>query len=251
MKRNFLLILLGAVFLGIACFSGYQLYEIFSEYHAGRQAYDDLGQYVTVNTDTDPTDEPQDVEVDDTVWPEVDFAALQAESADVLGWIYLEGTEINYPIVQGEDNAYYLNRLYNGTPNGSGSIFMDYRNQRNFSDRNTILYGHSMKNGTMFTAIKRYKNQPYYDEHPVALVLTPEKNYKLEFFAGYVCNVEQNAWDIVFASDEQFEQWVASAKSKSTFASDVTPTADEVVVTLSTCTYEFENARYVLVGVLR
>lgn len=252
MKRKLPLILLCIVFLAIAVFSGYQLAGILSEYWEGEQTYHSLEQYVSVTSPTPPVDEEVSAEsVDDTVWPDVDFEALKAINPDIVGWIYLEGTEINYPVVRGSDNSYYLNKLYDGTSNGSGSIFMDYRNEPNFVDKNNILYGHSMKNGTMFTAIKRFKNQAYYDEHPVALLMTPEKNYKVEFFTGYIANVEQDAWDYYFDTEEDFQHWLDSSKSKSTFASEVVPTVDDEILTLSTCTYEFDNARYVLVGVMR
>lgn len=252
MKRKLPLILLSIAFLAIAVFSGYQLAGILSEYWVGEQTYDDLEQYVSVTSPTPPVDEEEEpTPVDDTVWPSVDFEALKAINPDIVGWIYLEGTEINYPVVRGSDNDYYLNKLYDGTPNGSGSIFMDYRNEPNFVDKNNILYGHSMKNGTMFTAIKRFKNQEYYDEHPIALLMTPDKNYKVEFFTGYIANVEQDAWNYYFDTEEAFQHWLDSSKSKSTFTSEVVPTVDDEVLTLSTCTYEFDNARYVLVGVMR
>lgn len=252
MKNNIALILLCIAFLAIACFSGYQLYGILSEYHQGTQTYDELTQFV--NTDPSATPAPSDEEEydhSDIVWPEVDFEALKAVNEDIVGWIYIEGTPINYPVVRGDDNNYYLKRLYDGTPNGSGSIFMDFRNEPNFVDKNNILYGHSMNNGSMFTAIKKYKHQTYYDEHPYALLMTPEKNYKVEFFTGYVANVEQDAWEYYFDSDEKFEQWLISSKSKSNFANNVEPNVNDEILTLSTCTYEFDNARYVLVGVLR
>lgn len=251
MKRKLPLILLCIAFLAIAVFSGYQLAGILSEYWEGEQTYDELTQYVSVASPTPPVNEEASTPVDDTVWPDVDFEALKAINPDIVGWIYLEGTEINYPVVRGSDNDYYLNKLYDGTPNGSGSIFMDYRNEPNFVDKNNILYGHSMKNGTMFTAIKRFKNQAYYDEHPVALLMTPEKNYKVEFFTGYIANVEQDAWNYYFDTEDAFQHWLDSSKSKSTFASEVVPTVDDEILTLSTCTYEFDNARYVLVGVMR
>lgn len=253
MKRTLPLILLCIAFLAIAVFSGYQLFGILSEYWEGEQTYHELEQYVNVNPSTTPTveEEAEDDPHAGIVWPEVDFDSLKEVNDDVVGWIYLEGTEINYPVVRGDDNSYYLNKLYDGTGNGSGSIFMDFRNEPNFVDKNNILYGHSMKNGTMFTAIKRFKHQEYYDEHPYALLVTPEKNYKVEFFSGYVANVEQDAWDYYFDTDEDFQHWLDSSKSKSTFASNITPTAEDRVLTLSTCTYEFDNARYVLVGVMR
>lgn len=253
MKKNLLLIILCILFLGIAGFSGYQLFGILSEYHQGTKVYDELTQHVSTDPSVTPNPDDNASEFDHSgiVWPQVDFEALKAVNEDIVGWIYLEGTEINYPVVRGDDNSYYLDKLYDGTVNGSGSIFLDFRNEPNFVDKNNILYGHSMKNGSMFTAIKRFKHQNYYDEHPYALLMTPEKNYKIEFFSGYVANVEQDAWSYYFDNNEVFEQWLISSKSKSNFASDIVPNANDEILTLSTCTYEFENARYVLVGVMR
>ena len=253
MKKNIPLILLCIVFLCIAGFSGYQLAGILAEYHEGEQVYEGLTQYVDPAPSTNPTVSEEETNPNHAgiVWPEVDFEALQAVNDDIVGWIYLEGTEINYPVVRGDDNSYYLDKLYDGTVNGSGSIFMDFRNEPNFVDKNNILYGHSMNNGSMFTAIKRFKHQNYYDEHPYALLMTPDGNYKIEFFTGYVANVEQDAWDYYFDTEEDFQHWLDSVKSKSNFASSVTPTVEDKVLTFSTCTYEFENARYVLAGVMR
>lgn len=251
MKSKAPLRLLIIIFLAIALFSGYQLYSILSEYKAGEDVYDDAAQYITDGNAEIPTASPDPH--GGIVWPGIDFEKLQAVNDDVVGWIYLENSKINYPIVLGDDNSYYLNRLYDRTYNGSGSIFMDYRNSGDFSDTHTILYGHHMNNGSMFAGIAKYKQQSYYDEHPYCLILTPEQNYKLEFFAGYVASVETDltAWDLSFDSEEDYQEWLAAAIAKSTFVSDVQPTAEDKIVTLSTCTYEFENARYVLVGVLR
>ncbi len=268
MKRKIPLILLCVIFLGISGYFGTRLYLEWSEYRAGKQAYEELTQYVQLNapstTETSfskedlpthsetPPDETEPMQVpDDTVWPVVDFDALLAINPDVVAWIYIEGTSINYPVVQGEDNSYYLNRLLDGSYNGAGTIFLDYRNESDFSDRNSVLYGHHMNNGTMFQQITEYKDQSFYDEHPVCLIMTPDGNYKLEFFAGYVIDMNSQAWKMEFASDEEYAQWQQDAVSKSTFTGVAEPTPQDRVVTLSTCTYEYNDARYVLVGILK
>lgn len=251
-------VILILVLLGIAVFASRQFYLQWSEYQSGEEAYSSLEQYVhhanttmeTNPTQTNPSESEtqSETEPDDNInWPEVDFAALQAINPDIIAWIYIEGTNINYPVVQGEDNSYYLKHLVDGSPNGSGAIFMDYRNQPDFSDPHTIIYGHHMKNGSMFSGLDKYKKQDFYDEHPVALVLTPNKNYQLEFFAGYVADVEADAWQLGFTLDG-FEQWLSDAKLKSCFNSSIAPAVTDKIVTLSTCSYEFNNARFVLVG---
>lgn len=270
MKRKLPLILLCLVFLGIAGYFGTRLYQEWSEYRAGEKAYEALNQYVQPapapvlaeqpGEHTPESSEPQaggqetpepTQAPDDTNWPIVDFESLQAINPDIIAWIFIEGTNINYPVVQGPDNSYYLHRLSDGSYNGAGSIFMDYRNESDLSDRNTVLYGHHMKNGSMFQNITKYKDPSFYEAHPVCLIMTPNGNYKLEFFAGYVIDMNSQAWKMEFESDEEYTRWLEDAISKSTFTSTIKPTAQDRVVTLSTCTYEYSDARYVLAGVLR
>ena len=107
-----------------------------------------------------------------------------------------------------------------------------------------------MKNGTMFTGIDKYKKQELFDEHPVALLITPDKNYKVDFFAGYVATPQDDAWEIGF-TEAEFEVWLQNAADRSCFTSEIAPIASDHILTLSTCSYEFDDARFVLVGALR
>lgn len=257
MKRKLPFLLLCTIFLGIAGFSGYKIITISAEYRAGEQVYEELQNYVTIETPAptpsvsaapDSTTPPED---DSTSHLTVDFEALQAINSDVVAWIYIEGTSINYPVVQGSDNSYYLTRTTNGSYNSAGSIFMDYRNQPDFTDQNTVIYGHYMNNDTMFAALFGYKKQAFFEEHPTFLILTPEQEYRVEIFAGYVASVDDPSWNISFSSQEEYQQWLNAACQRSAFTSGVTPSADDAVVTLSTCSYEFDNARFVLHGILK
>ena len=127
---------------------------------------------------------------------------------------------------------------------------MDYENSYDFTDKNTVIYGHNLKAGTMFHTITKYKKQSFFDEHPTARIMTPHGNYTLEFFSGYVASLNDEAWTLEFDSDREFEDWLEAAEDKSTFQSDVIPTVNDRVVTLSTCSYEFDDARYVVIGEL-
>lgn len=254
MKR---IVFLSVLILALLCgsvFTGYHMFTGLQEYREGEKAYDALSQYVqtTEPENTEPTDIPatESQEID-SIWPSVDFESLESINEDFVAWICLEDTVINYPVVQGDDNDYYVYRLFDGTENKSGTIFMDYRNQPDFTDRNTVLHGHHMKDGSMFQLITHYKMQSFYDEHPYFLIMTPDGNYKLELFAGYVASLNEQCWRTDFDSDEEFLKWVDKAVSRSKFKSDVIPTAEDRVVTLSTCDYDFEDARFVLLGVLR
>ncbi len=102
----------------------------------------------------------------------------------------------------------------------------------------------------MFHSLMEYKSQEYYDEHPTVLFLTPEANYEVKIFAGYVASVDADAWAVGFSSDSEFEEWIQRAKECSCFTSEIVPAATDRILTLSTCSYEFNNARFVLLGVI-
>lgn len=252
MKKKLFITILTLTFAGILVFSGYQIYKIISEYESGERTYEDLEIYVSTPSNTStPQNSSESEEKLENAWPEVDFEGLAAINPDIVGWIYSEGTPINYPIVQGTDNSYYLKHLYTGEYNGAGSIFLDSRNSSDFSDRHIVVYGHHMQNGSMFSSLTGYKKQDYYEAHPTLYLMTPEKNYEIKVFAGYVASVKDDAWQLNFDdSEESFQAWIGRAIEKSTFNSNITPAGTDRIITLSTCSYEFDNARYVLVGIL-
>ena len=111
-----------------------------------------------------------------TIPIQVDFDALFAKSQDIIGWLYCPDTPINYPVVQAADNEYYLHRLLDDRNNSGGTLFVDYRNSSDLSDWNSIIYGHNMRNDSMFGSLTDYKSQSYFDAHPEIFLLTPERN---------------------------------------------------------------------------
>ena len=112
----------------------------------------------------------------------IDFAVLDSQNPDVVAWIQIPGTQINYPVVQGKDNDYYLHRDLNGQKSTAGTIFLDYADQADFSSLHNVLYGHHMKNGSMFKDISRYKDQGYFDQHSEIVLYTPEREIHLKPF---------------------------------------------------------------------
>ena len=165
--------------LAVFCFSGYKLIGIYLDYKTGTDEYRDLQQYTTEITKTPETPaltkteepqaesepaEPSEPEPEPLSYPTepplaVDFESLKAINPDVKGWLYIEALDISYPVVQGPDNDAYLHTTYEGTSNFAGSIFLDYQNQGDFSDGNTIVYGHNMKNLSMFGKLKQMKRR--------------------------------------------------------------------------------------------
>jgi len=246
-----------------------EVIRITGEYRQGEKAYSALEEFVSIPA-TEETEETIVLEknvneqiketsvTEETIsetepeiqWPSVDFEGLQALNPDVVGWIYIEGTNISYPIVQGKDNNYYLYRLLDKTQNPSGSIFLDADCNRDFSSRNNIIYGHNMKNGTMFYELMGYKEQEFYEEHKIGLLLTPEKRFVIEFFSGYVAPDPSDAWEMEFAEGE-FVKWADKIAGRSRFDAGIQPEETDNIISMSTCTYEFEDARFVMYGILR
>lgn len=180
---------------------------------------------------------------------EIDFAKLIKQNSDVVGWIFNQNGVINYPILQGETNDYYLTRLINGKTNANGSIYMDSLNNSNFSDRNTIIYGHSMQNGTMFGTLLRYRYQSYCDAYPEFYIYTPYAKYRVEVFAAYETTINDKVYNF-FTNESDFEEFLSYAKNKSKIKTEVSVTASEKIVTFSTCAYSSNDSRFVVCGKL-
>lgn len=180
----------------------------------------------------------------------VNFEELKKKNQNIVAWIYSENTPINYPIVQGKDNQEYLYKLINGKSNKAGTLFIDYRNAKDLTDDNTIIYGHNMKNGTMFGTLDNYKKQSYYEEHKEMYLFTEEKSYKIELFAGYTLPANSKIYNVSAASNS-IEETIKTAKEKSTFKTNLEPNKEEKIIILSTCTYDYDRARYIVMGVLR
>ena len=257
MKKPILIALI-VLMLGVFVFSAWQVVDILREYNKGTQTYESLEHYVAI-PETAPnkeqtqneTEAPDAETAPDTTspFPVVDFDSLKAINEDVVGWIYIPGTEINYPVLQGDDNDEYLRHLLTGEYNSSGSIFLDANVLEDFTGKNSPIYGHNMKNGSMFADIVQYKKQAFYEEHPTAMLMTPEKNYFVHLFSGYVTDSWGSAWDKSF-TDAEFTSWLGSIQKKSYFTSDVVPSNQDAVLTFSTCTYDTHDARFVVHGIL-
>ena len=179
----------------------------------------------------------------------MDFTELQQVNGDIIGWLFGKGTNIDYPVLQAEDNEYYLTHLYNGKRNAAGSLFADYRNHGDFSDRNTAIYGHHMSNKTMFGSLELYRNQDFYETVPTMMLYTPEGDYLVELISGtYENGIDDGYFTFEFQSDEEFLEYVDSFRSRSTFRSDVKVEPGDRLISLSTCAYVFYNARFVVIG---
>lgn len=250
--RKAVTVILILLLSGILIFASYMAIKEVREYEAAEQLYEELQEeYVETKPteDTEPDETPEQTEPIEAAPITVDFTSLLEQNSDIVGWIYCPDTPINYPVVQAEDNGRYLRRDLNGKYLVSGTVFVDYRNGAIGDDANYIVYGHNMKDGSMFSSLAKYKEQSYYDEHPILYYLTPNGDYKIELYAGIV--VKRDALIYVPNPDEaEFTEFLRNAKDKSTFKSDVEMTENDTLITLSTCSYEYNNARYIVIGKL-
>lgn len=237
-KRAFATLLI-IVSLAVMAIAGWQLYQLLCAYKESDDTYHEIA--------LEAVETEKNSKIVDLGFA-INWDKLKRINPDIVGWIYSPNTPINYPVVQGKDNDFYLHHMFNRKYNFSGSIFVEASNRPFFEDANTIIYGHHMRNGSMFASLSKYKSQDYYKEHPIIYLLTPEQDYKLEVFAGFTTKAASETYTLNFATDEEYQTWIDRSYSKTNFNSDVQMTIQDKCVTLSTCAYSFQNARYVVQG---
>ena len=178
---------------------------------------------------------------------EYEFTELIEFNEDTIGWISIEGTLIDYPIVQASDNCYYLTHACNRDESNHGSIFMDYHNAADFSDSHTIIYGHNMKDGSMFHDLIEYSDQDFLNEHIYIKIYSPTGHYKWAVFSTYTTEPDFNYLQTEFDSPEEYSDFLNALLSHSEFSDKkIQVTAEDRILTLSTCSNDFENGRRVV-----
>jgi len=240
-----------AIVLCIILFSSAALaLQVIMEYRIADKLYEDSAAKFTAAAESENSSGKAEGQREDVAPLTVDFDALCSVNGDIAGWIYCEGTDINYPVLQGRDNDYYLDHTYDGAPGRAGSIFVEALNRPDFADSNTIIYGHHMKNGSMFATLGNWADQEYYERHPAFWLLTPKRNYRIILFSGYTTTATSDAYTIYQAPCREFGDYLQAVYANSDFHADVEWDCNERFVMLSTCEYAFEGARYVLHGML-
>lgn len=174
------------------------------------------------------------------------YASLFEINKDILGWIKVDNTVIDYPIVQSEDNDYYLHRNINEKSSSAGSIFMDFRNKGDGTDRHTILFGHHMRDGSMFSDLAKFKEQTFFDSNSTFTFSTLYDETEWEIFSAYVTSTDFYYIVTDFRSNRDYAEFLQTLQDKSMIESNVVLSPDDQIITLSTCTYEFNDARFVV-----
>lgn len=181
----------------------------------------------------------------------MDFTALREVNSDVLGWILIPGTVISYPLLQGDDNSYYLNHTWKKWTNVVGSIFLECQNSPDLSDFNTVVYGHRMNNGSMFASLKYYKQQSYWAQHPKVYITDDNGAHCYEIFAAYEISTAGDTYKLSFPTDQSKQAYIDYCLEKSVIDTGLTPTVYDKILTLSTCTGNGHATRWVVQALLR
>lgn len=238
--QNILICLCVLVFL----FSLYQAAKIIWEYKEGVDFYRDTVKNYTGASETEKEIGPP---------IEVDFERLLEINADIVGWIYMENTVVNYPLLQGKDNFYYLDKSYYKTYLASGSIFLDAANEADLSGRHSIVYGHNMKNSTMFGNLDDFQDPAYLQEHRyIDILLTGGNWLRYEICSLYRAGIEDGTYQLTFSEEEDFQQFLHLIDQKNIFRSQESLNlprlkADDRLLTLSTCTEDSSDTeRFVI-----
>jgi len=162
---------------------------------------------------------------------------------DIVGWIRIPGTSVDYPVVQGRDNTFYLTHDVKRQKNRNGSIFLDYRNIPG-ADRHLILYGHNMKNGAMFAELLRYESRSFLARHPVVELTLLGDQTRWEIFSVHFTDVRYDYIRVHFTGDDDFKAFVDDLASRSLHPARVRPNENDAILTLSTCTARGEDSRF-------
>lgn len=176
----------------------------------------------------------------------MDLDALRAKNPDVVGWIRIPDTKINYPLMQGADNDYYLTHTWEGQNNTVGSIFLECQNSRDFADYNTIVYGHNMNNGSMFAQLHRYAEKGFPETHPYVYILTDAGVLRYEVFSAYRAEVDSIAYGLQFTQEGTKAGLVYHALEQSRIDTGIRPEANDRILTLSTCSGAGYSNRWVV-----
>ena len=254
--RKIVMVLLALVFvvsLGMVVYRS-------MEYKKGEETYaeaeslaelPDFSQLPPPQPEEPPAQEEKPVYVDPyaDALREMDFAALREVNSDVLGWILVPGTPISYPLVQGDDNQYYLNHTWKKWNSVVGSIFLECQNSPDLSDFHTIIYGHRMNNGSMFASLKHYKKQSYWKQHPCVYITDDNGTHKYDIFAAYEVSTQGTTYQIGFSGDQSRQDFLDYCVGQSVIETGITPHVYDQILTLSTCTGHGHATRWVVQAV--
>lgn len=226
--------------IGVFIYAAINIGGIISNYNEGDKIYYESQEkyFVSEQEDGDKSNENQKYTLD--------IAQLKKINPDIIAWIYINDTKVSYPLLQCDNNEKYLKQTYNNIKSDFGSIFVDFRNSSDMSDRNSIIYGHNTKNGSMFGSLKKYKDVNYFKQHPKIYIVYADKTYEYEIFSVYTTLTSGPAYINIFTNDDDFKNFLSAITELSVITTGIKPTANDKVITLSTCTSRAQDERFVV-----
>lgn len=239
--------------LCVFTYSSYELTNVYLDYKDGDEDYEDLNSLFEVPDISGETETQVDADGNiiiannnkgaEWVW---DYDGMLAINPDSKGWIS-QGNQISYPILQGNDNDYYLGHTAYYSENKNGSIFIDYRIPEGLEARNCIIYGHDMLNNSMFGSLIQYSSKSYYEQNKTFDVYIAYKHYKYYVFAAYETDSVGDTYTYEFPTDEDFQNYIDTAWARRLYETDVQGVGlEDHIITLSTCTRHNDDKRFIV-----
>ena len=240
------------IFLGLLV-GAVGIYKYIEEQQAGKE-YEEIQEKAKekpVSLPSQPEEEPEKPPVEIPI----DFETLQNQNPDIYAWIQIPGTAVDYPIVQSpDDNRYYLNHTVSGEQKAEGAIFTEDYNTKTFRDPNTVIYGHDMKNGSMFQSIHKYMDRSFFDTNRDITIYLPDKILHYKIFAAYLYDNRHLLLSFDFWDKEQYGEYlqeIFSMRNMNAFVdTEMEVTTEDNIITLSTCYAGISSQRYLVQAVL-
>lgn len=224
MINNILLIVCILIF----CVSAWKLYGYYRSYKEAKDTYSRIRQESVKKVSTNER--------------KIEFDKLRSQNKDIVGWIYIKGTSIDYPIVQGKDNEQYLHQDFNKKKSSSGTIFLDKSCDRKFTSDNNVIYGHHMKNGTMFAQLLKFREQSFLKKHDTIILYTPDRTLHLKVISAYADKAQNNI-PVSFADAKRKRAYIKKIQDMSEQKIKVSHAEYRRIYTFVTCSYEKEDNR--------
>lgn len=252
--QNKLLGILLLIAVGVFLFAAGRLLTLYLEYRHGSQTYEKLQEFVQEPEEDEKSDNNEtgnaETEEPESPYLKVDFEGLMAKNPDVAAWIHIPALNISYPVVQGKDNDYYLHHMFNREANINGSIFIDFHNQSDFTDSNTIVYGHNMRDGSMFGTLDRYQDQELYEQYPCFYIYVPGYVLEYQIVSCYAGRTWGIGYTYQFPTPEDFQDFINKIRSYAGYDTGTEVGVEDRIVTLSTCVNSSRDYRYLVHGKL-